>query len=220
MSIANCCRIELHIFTYCLNSFSSPSIVAWSPSPVMIRMHPFFAKLRAIPSPIPLVEPVTKATFPVKSITGTHCSLCFNPILVIFQTHTYGHSIQYLRVLLWIKYLIIYICFLYLSYQNTPKSKMYWLSNRFYNIFSSIALLKIIITISKNIISMITSRQLNRLLGWKYVRGTPKLFGNEQPFSIIPSLRFHISYTQRYLKLLKQPVLTIEMECHRYAHIL
>lgn len=57
--------------TYTLNSFTNSSMVVWSPSPVKIKAHPFFARLRAMPSPIPLVEPVTKATLPLKSITKT-----------------------------------------------------------------------------------------------------------------------------------------------------
>ena len=130
-SIAKCCRLELHIFTYCLNSFSSPSIVAWSPSPVMIRMHPFFAKLRAIPSPIPLVEPVTKATFPVKSITGKHCSI------VIFQSHTYGHSIQYLGSTLnkILDNLSMLSISLFLKHTNIVLTISMSATNRFYYIF-------------------------------------------------------------------------------------
>lgn len=80
--------------TYTLNSFTNSSMVVWSPSPVKIKAHPFFARLRAMPSPIPLVEPVTKATLPLKSITKTLqlfwlsfnvCSMIYKYIFTTFE---------------------------------------------------------------------------------------------------------------------------------------
>lgn len=89
--------------TYTLNSFTNSSMVVWSPSPVKIKAHPFFARLRAIPSPIPLVEPVTKATLPLKSITKTLQLfwLSFNVCSMIYKYRFTTFEDNLLSMYLW-----------------------------------------------------------------------------------------------------------------------
>lgn len=81
--------------TYDLTSSTSSSIEAWSPNPVNITAHPFLARVRRIPKPIPLVDPVTKATFPDKSISKSNITSHIEKIGQAATGAKYGCSCSY-----------------------------------------------------------------------------------------------------------------------------